>query len=139
VKIALDVVQNILQQFRRIFDAPDLGGASSLEMSPEVGSGRIDLVVFPGQLELYHYWSTPKPQLEFTTSNPEGSRWYGLQVNLADAEVVRRVGATEVSIQRLLPSGMLLYPPGASVSGVSQPHQRPESVFIRFHRDFLAE
>lgn len=139
MKIALDVTQNLLEQFRRIFGAVEKGETSSLEMNPEVGAGRMDLLTFPGQLEIYHYWGRLRQPLDFTTTNPESSPWYGLNINLSDDELLRKIGGTEVAIQRHLPSGMLLYPPGCSVRGVSEAGQRLESVFIRFHRDFLAE
>jgi AraC-like DNA-binding protein len=137
MKIMLDISQNILEQFRCLFGTSCDGESDSLEMSPEVGVGQMELIAFPGQLEFYHYWSTLKQTLTITSTNPDSSKWYGLIINLSNAEVVKSVGATEISIQRLLPSGMLLYPPDSIVRGTSQPDQRSESVFIRFHQSFL--
>ncbi|MFT7463918.1 MAG: hypothetical protein ACI9EF_002266 [Pseudohongiellaceae bacterium] len=137
LKIELDVSQNLLEQFREIFGADALGAPSRLEMSPAVGVGRMERIAVPGQLELSHYWATLKQPLDITTTNSVDSEWYGLNINLANDALVRTVGTTEVTLQRHLPSGMLLYPPGSSVSGVSVPNQRIESVFLRFHREFL--
>jgi len=136
MKISLDISENLLHQFRRLFGASDEGD-TGLDMNPEIGTGRMTLSEFPDGLEFYHYWSTPKQRLNFTSTNPASSHWYGLMVNLDDAELVRTSGAREVAIQRSLPAGMLLYPPGSTVTGVTPPRRRSESVFIRFHRDFL--
>ncbi len=106
-------------------------------MPAEIGVGRMDLMELPNGLEFYHYTSTLKQPLEITSTNPPGSGWCGLNVNLADSELVRTVGSNEVTIQRCLQSGMLVHTPGSTIEGVNEAGVVSESVFIRFHDEFL--
>ncbi len=137
MKVSLDISQNILEQFCAIFGISHVSGLGSIEMSPDVGVGKMDLIVLPDGLEFYHYSSTLQQPMEIISTNPDASEWFGLIVNLGNAEVLKRVGTNEVAIQRSLPSGILVYPPGSLIKGMTPADQYSESVFIRFHVKFL--
>ncbi len=135
MRVELDISQNILNQFCIVFGvSPQCG---RIAMDEKLGVGQMYLLELPNKLEFYHYTSQLIHPLELTSINPRTSQWFGLIINMSDSEVTKTVNNNRISLQRYLDSGVLIYLPGAIVESTLPAHHFSESVFIRFHHDFL--
>ena len=135
MKIALDVTQNILQQFATQLGINALSHAVSIDSS--VGKGFIHLATLPNQIELYHFSFTLREQFEVFSRNPSDSEWLLLNINLSESPLEKKVNEQEVNFQKYLPSGMLFYVPQTEVFSISPPNIPFSIALIRFHRSLL--
>ena len=112
-------------------------GARKPAIHPNLGQGQILLVDYFHELELYHFTFNLSAPLALHAFNPEASDWLLLNINLSTISVKKTVNDKEVNIQKFLPSGILLYPPGTNVSSISSAHQAYEVVLVRFRKSWL--
>lgn len=137
MRVELDISQSLLPQFRLGLSVSSPTRPDCLVMREEFGTGDMELVALPDGIEFYHYTSIMKEPLQIASTNPEGSPWVGLNINLAETDLRRMVGNDELVIHRSRPSGILVHTPGSQIEGTNDVNLRFESVFIRLHRDFF--
>ncbi|MEM9324248.1 MAG: AraC family transcriptional regulator [Bacteroidota bacterium] len=135
MRAQIDVRHNILEQFARQLGV--LPGNDRLHVDTSVGQGQIRLVRLPGQMELYHFQVLLKESFEIASRNPADSDWLLVNINLSEKEIAKTVNNQALSIQKHLPSGMLLYTPETEVYSVSPPDVPFSIVLLRFHRSLL--
>ncbi|MEM6725096.1 MAG: AraC family transcriptional regulator [Bacteroidota bacterium] len=131
----IDVRQNILEQFAGFFGLETKDGV--LAMDAPMGSGRMQFLGLPNQLELYHLTFQVNFPFSLSSANPSDSEWLLLNINLSKGILEKTVNDTQVNIQRYLPTGMLFYPPGIRVFSTSPPGEVFEIALVRFHRSLL--
>ncbi|MEM7110707.1 MAG: AraC family transcriptional regulator [Bacteroidota bacterium] len=133
----IDISGNILDQFAKQLNIKIEN--DHLRLNSTLGIGHARLWRLPNQLELHHFAITLNEPFELQSTNPAKSDWFLLNINLSDAELKKTVNTEEISFQKYLPSGILLYTPKTEVLSTS-PQQVPFSiVLIRFHKSLLMQ
>ncbi len=135
IRLTLDVSENILAQFAAQLEG--LATPNTFEIHKTIGEGRMKLLQFPNQIEVYHFHFRLAQPVEMQSFNPENSDWLLLNINLSQKAVKKTVNDAVIDIQKFLPSGILLYTPKTKVQSVSPPMEAFEIVLIRMHRSFF--
>ncbi|MDB4292292.1 AraC family transcriptional regulator [Maribacter sp.] len=132
----LDITQNIIQQFSKQLETDIVN--NKLDFPPRLGSGNMELLDFPNDLEFYHFIFNMNEPVAMHSFNPPDSDWLLLNINLSKVAVEKTVNNQEVNIQRYLPSGILFYSANTNVYSKTPPNQDYEIVLIRIHKKLLS-
>lgn len=135
MNLTINIEHDILSQFSKQLKAKE--HLNSLTLPPNMGEGSIDLTKFPNSLEFLHFKFILKTPLQLSSTNPVGSDYILLNINLSEKAVEKNVNGQDLDIQKYLPSGILYYPANTNVTS-SSPIDTPfEIVLVRIHKDLL--
>jgi len=133
----INITQNILEQFAAQLKIPIVKQSATLDQN--WGEGKINFFKITSELELYTFQYQLLKPLGIQSLNPKDSDWLLLNINLSNQANVKEVNATTVSIQKFLPSGILVYTPQTAVKSITPVNESFEIVLLRFHRSLLKQ
>lgn len=138
MKINISISHNINHQFKDYLSGKELSNGFIID--PDFGTKEAKSVYleFPGNLELYHFGLTEfKQPIEMHTTNPLGSDWLLIHINLSRFSQEKKVGNETIYFQRNLPIGILFCGPGLEMTTVIPKGIETEVLSIRFHKEFM--
>ncbi len=131
----INIKHNIINQFSEQLKTKVID--NKLKFPSHFGSGQIELLQFPNQIEFYHFKFNLLEIVELQSVNPKNSEWLLFNINLSKLAVEKTVNNQKINIQKFLPSGVLVYTPDTSVYSKSPKNLEFEIVLIRVHKDFF--
>lgn len=137
LKFTIDVRQNILEQFAEQLGIPIINNQAKLDH--KIGKGSIQSYSFLGGVELYYFDCKVNVPLQINSSNPTGSEWLLLNINLSTNTETKTVNEQAISFQKHLPSGMLFYTPHTKVESINPPNSQFKIAIIRFPKSFFEQ
>lgn len=112
---------------------------NQLTLPASLGTGEVTLLALPNGLEVYHLDFCVQQEVAMHSFNPIASDYCLINSNLSAKAITKRVNeAPDVSFQRYLPTGLLFYPAGTSVTSKTPINVPFEIVLVRFPKTFLA-
>lgn len=137
ISIKLNIQKAILPQFAKQLNISLVN--QKITLKSDLGIGQIECFHFPSKLELYHFNFQLNAPVKMSSTNPIGSDWILLNINLSQSSITKKVNNQPITFQKYLPSGILLYTPDTNVQSTSPPSKPFEIVLIRLHKSFLQQ
>lgn len=136
MEVQLDISKNLRDQFSEFFKVEEKNGV--LTMGSTIGTGQMEYVELPNQLEFYHFRKSQfKVPIDMKSINPIGTQWFLIHINLSNVKQEKRVEGRLINFQKYLPTGILLYGPDLEIETKIPPNVDSELATIRFHQSFL--
>ncbi|MEL7121180.1 MAG: AraC family transcriptional regulator [Bacteroidota bacterium] len=136
MKVRIDIANDIVEQLSEqltAYRAPEV-----LKIDPSVGQGNIYIKDFPNTLAFYHLFFSLKNKQELTCLNAATSDYFLLKINLSERAIEKEVNGQAIEVQKVLPSGIVYYPPNTKVTTNSPANSAFDVVLIKFHKRLLS-
>ena len=134
MNVKIDINQSIKEQFEHFFK---LDEQSYLDPTIGVG-GPVKYLIFPGELEFYHFGSARFAiPIVMKSINPPDSEWFLIHINLSASKQRKSFSGKSIEFHKDLPIGMLVYGPGLEIDTEIPPDIDAEFASIRFSVAFL--
>lgn len=135
--VHLDITKSLKNQFEHFFKLKEVNSEYFLDSSVGGGQG-MEFLVFPGQMEFYHFKrSYFKVPIEMKSINPIDSNWFLIHINLSKTKQRKKIENDVIDFQKHLPIGLLLYGAGLEIDTRLPPNVEMKLASIHFHRSFL--
>lgn len=135
--VQLDITKSLKDQFEHFFKLREVNSEYFLDSTVGGGQG-MEFLVFPGQMEFYHFKKSYfKVPIQMKSINPIDSNWLLIHINLSKTKQRKKVENDLMDFQKHLPIGLLLYGAGLEIDTLLPPNVEMELASIHFHRSFL--